>query len=233
MHLGLAAQLIDVAQELALVGANGLAQALVVAEDGTKPEGQHGGVLEAVGDHPRMPPGEDGVDTPHLSVEAIVGLVADRHDRRHAAGCLADQFRQLLDPLVAGDVLRVAYANAGPRLDNRFVDVSARDAQRPEEIAFAALVHAQARQEQVGIQHRLIAEPRFLQDLGLQRKLDELLRPLALHHQLAALVKHHVGLLLLRGEPRVRDLAEAVVMPLQPGAQRGRLGIGELAGIGR
>src|ERR1035437_2890726 len=54
MHLRLAAQLVDVAEELALVGADGPAQALVVVEDGSEAEGQHRGVLETVGDHPRV-----------------------------------------------------------------------------------------------------------------------------------------------------------------------------------
>ena len=50
MHLGLAAQLVDVALKLALVGADGLAKAFIVVEDGAEAEGKHGGVLEAVGD---------------------------------------------------------------------------------------------------------------------------------------------------------------------------------------
>ena len=123
-------------------------------------------------------------------------------------GVLRIDLGQLPDPLVAGDVLRVADADIGPGLDDSLIDVNAGNAKRPKEIAFAALVHAQARQQQVGIQDGLVAEPGFLQDFGLQRKLDELLRPLPLHHQLAALIKHHIGLLLFGGEPGVRNLAK-------------------------
>ena len=73
MHLGLAAQLVDVAEELALVGADGPAQALVVVEDGAKAEGQHGGVLKAIGDHP-------GMVHARFLVERFGGIVfADNH----------------------------------------------------------------------------------------------------------------------------------------------------------
>ena len=54
VHLGLAAQLVDVRQKLALVGPDGLAQALVVVENRPKAERQHRGMLEAVRDHPGM-----------------------------------------------------------------------------------------------------------------------------------------------------------------------------------
>ena len=50
MHLGLATQFIDMALELALIGANGLAQALIIAKYGSKPEWKHRGVLETIGD---------------------------------------------------------------------------------------------------------------------------------------------------------------------------------------
>jgi len=54
VHLGLAAQLIDVHQELALVGANRLAEAFIIGEDGSETEGKNGGMLEAIGDDPGM-----------------------------------------------------------------------------------------------------------------------------------------------------------------------------------
>ena len=52
VHLGLAAQLVNVPKELPLVGADGLAQNFVVVKDRSKPEGKHGGMLEAVRDDP-------------------------------------------------------------------------------------------------------------------------------------------------------------------------------------
>ena len=54
VHLRLAAQLLDVAQELALIRADRLAEALVVVEDRAKPEREDCGVLETVRDHPGM-----------------------------------------------------------------------------------------------------------------------------------------------------------------------------------
>ena len=69
--------------------------------------------------------------------------------------------------------------------------------------------------------------------VGFQRELDELLRPLPLRHQLAALVKHHIRLLLFGGKPRVWDLAKPPMTRLQPSAESGRLGVRELARIGR
>src|SRR5579859_711606 len=54
MHLGLAVQAFEVVLELALVGADGLSEALVVLKDGSKTEREDGGLLEAVGDYPSM-----------------------------------------------------------------------------------------------------------------------------------------------------------------------------------
>jgi hypothetical protein len=54
VHLGFAAEFIDVAEELALVGPDGFAEAFVVVEDGAEPEGKDGGVFEAVSDDASM-----------------------------------------------------------------------------------------------------------------------------------------------------------------------------------
>lgn len=73
VHFGFAAQLFNVAEELPLVGADGFAQAFVVVEHGAKTEGQHSGMLEAVGDHP-------GVVDAGLLGECLLGIVlADDH----------------------------------------------------------------------------------------------------------------------------------------------------------
>ena len=50
MHLGLAAETLDVGLEVALVGADRAAQRVVVLEGGAEAEGQYGGELEAIGD---------------------------------------------------------------------------------------------------------------------------------------------------------------------------------------
>ena len=52
VHLSLAAQLVYVRHKLPLIRADGSAQAVVVVEYGSKPEGQNCGMLEAVGDDP-------------------------------------------------------------------------------------------------------------------------------------------------------------------------------------
>ncbi len=83
VHFGLAAQLVDVAQELALVGADGLAQAFVVVEDGAETEGQHGGVLETVGDDP-------GVVHAGFLVEGFRGVVFADDDGEVAGGVEED-----------------------------------------------------------------------------------------------------------------------------------------------
>ena len=54
VHLGFASELVNVAKELALIGADGFAEAFVVVEDGSKAEGQHRGMLETVGYDPGM-----------------------------------------------------------------------------------------------------------------------------------------------------------------------------------
>src|ERR1035438_5837505 len=52
VHLSLAAQLVDVAEKLTLVRADGPAQALIVTENRSKSKWKNGGVMETVCDHP-------------------------------------------------------------------------------------------------------------------------------------------------------------------------------------
>jgi hypothetical protein len=54
VHLGFSAEFFDIAEELPLVGPDGLAEAFVIVEDGTESEGKYGGMLEAISDHSRM-----------------------------------------------------------------------------------------------------------------------------------------------------------------------------------
>jgi hypothetical protein len=50
VHFGFAAEFFDVAEELSLVGPDGLAKAFVVVEDCAESEGKYGGVLETICD---------------------------------------------------------------------------------------------------------------------------------------------------------------------------------------
>ena len=118
-----------------------------------------------------------------------------------------------------------------PGLHHRFIHISSRDAQGPEEISFAAFVHAQPRQQQFRIQNRFITKPRLLQNARFQHELDKILRALALHHQLAAFVKHDIDFLLLRNEPRVRRLAKFIAVFAQIALQSPRLRLGQRAGV--
>jgi len=68
VHLGLAPQLVDIAEKLALVGADGFAQHFVVSENCAEPEGKYCGMLKAVGDHP-------SVINAGLLVEDFLGVV--------------------------------------------------------------------------------------------------------------------------------------------------------------
>ena len=79
VHLGLAAELVDVAEELALVGANGLAEDFIIVEDGSKSEGKDGGVLKAVRDDPGM------VDA-GLLIQSFLGVVLADDDCEVACG---------------------------------------------------------------------------------------------------------------------------------------------------
>ena len=54
VHLGLATQFVDVAEELALVGPDGFAETFVVIEDGTEAERKYGRVFEAISDNASM-----------------------------------------------------------------------------------------------------------------------------------------------------------------------------------
>jgi hypothetical protein len=54
VHFGFAAEFIDVAEELTLVGPDGFAETFVVVEDGSKAERENSGVFEAVSDDASM-----------------------------------------------------------------------------------------------------------------------------------------------------------------------------------
>jgi hypothetical protein len=68
-----------VAEKLAVVGADGSAQALVVAEDGSEAEGEHGGVLKTIGD-------DAGVVNSGFLVEDFSGVVFADNDGKIAGG---------------------------------------------------------------------------------------------------------------------------------------------------
>jgi len=51
VHLGFAAQAVNVGKELALIGTDGAAKAIVVRENGSKTEGKNGGAFEAIRDN--------------------------------------------------------------------------------------------------------------------------------------------------------------------------------------
>jgi hypothetical protein len=79
VHLGLSTELVDVAEELALVGANGLAEDFIIVEDGPKSEGKDGGVLKAVRDDPGM------VDA-GLLIQSFKGIMLADDDGEVACG---------------------------------------------------------------------------------------------------------------------------------------------------
>ena len=54
VHLGLSAKLIDIPEELPLIGANGFAEGFVVVKDGPETEGKNCGVTETIRNHSRM-----------------------------------------------------------------------------------------------------------------------------------------------------------------------------------
>ena len=111
-------------------------------------------LAQQIFDHARVTPREQRVDAFHLRIKPVVCLVADDDGIRHAAGRVADFFGEFGNLLVAGNIFGIADADIFPRVDDFLVHINARDGQRPEEIALAAFVHADARQEQVGIQNR-------------------------------------------------------------------------------
>ena len=117
-------------------------------------------------------------------------------------------------------------------MDDVAVDVNAGDAERPEEIAFAAFVHTQAGQKQLRVEHCFVADARLTKHLGFEHELDELLRALALHHELAAFVVDDVGLLLAR---RKAGILHIVKLPASLLEQRpefaAQFGV-EFAGVG-
>ncbi len=79
MHLGLAAEFVDVAEELALIGTDGFAEDFVVVEDSPESEGKYGGMLKAIRDHP-------GVINTSLLVEGFGWVVLAYDDGEVACG---------------------------------------------------------------------------------------------------------------------------------------------------
>ena len=79
MHLGLAAEFIDISLELALVGTDGLAKDLIVAEYSSKPERKDCGVLKTVRDNA-------GVIHPCLLIQVVVWVVFTHDDCEVAGG---------------------------------------------------------------------------------------------------------------------------------------------------
>ena len=59
-------------------------------------------------DGPRVTPGQNRVHAFHPAIKPVVGLVANRHDAGHAAWSVANQFGQLGNFAVAGNVFGIA-----------------------------------------------------------------------------------------------------------------------------
>jgi hypothetical protein len=83
VHLGFAAQLVDAAEELPLVRADGLTQDFIVIEDGAETEGKNRGVLKAVRDDP-------GVVNAGLLIQGFLGIVLTHNDSQIAGGIEED-----------------------------------------------------------------------------------------------------------------------------------------------
>ena len=72
-------------------------------------------------------------------------------------------------PAATADVFGIPDPAVLPGFHHGLVHVHARHAERAEEIALAAFVHADPRQQQVGIQHRFVADPRLLENFQIGR----------------------------------------------------------------
>ena len=153
-----------------------------------------------------MAPGKDFVHVAHLLVQPIVRCVADWHDGVHAAGRVAEAFGQGGDFFVVRDCLGILHTQIVQRTGDRLVDVNAGDHKWPKKIALAAFVDAKARLELLRLCIKRIGERRLAKHLRLERKLNKLLRALALNQQLAALVPCHGNAGAFVTENRVRHL---------------------------
>jgi hypothetical protein len=83
MHLGFAAEFVDVSKELALVGTNRFAKALVIVEDRSETEWQDSGLLKTVCDYPC-------VIYSGFLVKGLRRVVFAHHDRQLAGGVKED-----------------------------------------------------------------------------------------------------------------------------------------------
>src|SRR5207244_12646975 len=90
----------------------------------------------------RMTPSKQRIHALHFRIKPVVSLIADWDNRRYTAWSLPNEFRQLLNLFVAGDVFRIPNSTICPGLDHAFIHIGACNAQWAEKIALSALVHA-------------------------------------------------------------------------------------------
>ena len=177
-------------------------------------------------------PGQEAVDVGDLGVEPVVRRRAEEDDGDVlAAEELADLGGELLD-LPVGDGLGVAHAQVGEGLAGGLVDEGRAGDEGAEDVALAAFVGAHVGGVERGVEGLFVAEGGLLEHQRLEREEDEVLRLLALHHQLARGVEHDGELGALereRGVGRLHapqrahaggDLPERLGLP-------GRQGVGE------
>ena len=150
-----------------------------------------------------------------------------------APGSVLMTLGERADFRVGADALAVLHAGVDERARDGAIDVHARDHQRAEEIALAALVDAEVRLEFFRREHFLVAQFRLAENFRLQRELDEILRVLALDEHLRAFdVNGEVELALLRGVEGVGFLDELETHLGEAGAQLVGLCGGERGGKG-
>ena len=166
--------------------------------------------LAKVFDDPRVSPGEQAVEVANFEKKRIVAVGSDGDDALRRSG-LADGSREIADALVGGDAFAVGDPDLLELPREIAIHINSGDDERPKKVALAAFVDAEVRLEHFRIEHLLIAQLGFAEDLGFQPEADKVFGASALNDRLRPfLINGDRQLVLLRKVERVGTRFEFV-----------------------
>ena len=150
-----------------------------------------------------MPPTEQPIQIAKLLVQLVVFGRADEDRFHQPLRTLPNRVGQRANSCIGTDSLAVHHARIEEFARDPVVSVNPGYHQRPKEITFPALVHAEMRLEHFGRVHFFIPKLGFAQNFRLEFELHELLDAAALHqHFWSLLINRHAQLVLLRKKNR-------------------------------
>ena len=150
-----------------------------------------------------MAPPEQPVKIAKLLVKLAVLRGADQNCFHQTKRTFPNRVRQRANPRIGADPFAVHHAGIEKFASDPTIDIDSGGYQRPEKIAFPALIHAEMRPEHFRRMHFFVAQFRLTQNLRFQLELDELFHAAALHEHFGPLlINGHAQLAFLREENR-------------------------------